>query len=301
MADKLAQQKLKRSTYTYNDSPRVAGILQFFNKKQNIPMLWRGLTKAEFDELIILEDGSVDGSASEWILKLESPNHYLLRSNDLFEIITYDRALHFSRAEIVCLLQDDDQMPNDRMWIDRALSLFDEDPDLLILGGFRAVDVLPRKEAPVAEEMVLEKTGDVEFVSGLFCHRTLQFPMEKTPSGRPDFFYAMSVVRAPVFIRRRRFLDMGGFDLSFAPFLCDDVDNCMRAWRAGHKVGLYDIDFRRDIGLGGMRAFNNKRIVTQLRLNWEKVYHKHGDVIRSGEIAALVNNANQSLLCSVRK
>ncbi|MDO9106964.1 MAG: hypothetical protein Q7U57_18640 [Methylovulum sp.] len=295
ISGKLDMQKRKRASYCYNPAPRVAGVLQFFNKGQNISMLWRGLKAASFDELIIMDDGSVDGSSVRWQALLESPNQFLLRSNDLFEIITYDRALHFSRAEIVCLLQDDDQMPNSRAWIDRALELFDEFPDLLILGGFRAVDILPRNTLPLADKLVLEVDGHEEYVSGLFRHRTSQFPLSETPSGREDFFFAMSVVRAPVFIRRREFLKLGGFDLDFAPFLCDDLDNCLRAWQSGYKVGLFNVDFQRDIGLGGMRAFNGQRMETQVRLNWEKIYQKHGDVIASGEVCSMVDAANRVL------
>lgn len=295
ISGKLARQKALRASQQYNLEPKVAGILQFFNKRANIPMLWQGLSAAGFDEIIVLDDGSIDGSSADWQSRLTHPNHFLIRSNDLFEIITYDRALRHSSAEIVCLLQDDDKLPKDTRWVQRALELFEQFPDMLILGGFRTVEVLPREDRPVAEEMVLEIQEDVERVKGLFVHRSRSLPADDTPSGIPDFHFAMSVVRAPVFIRRKPFLDMGGFDLGFAPFLCDDVDNGIRAWKAGYKVGVYAVDFYRDIGLGGMRAFNSKRIENQVRLNWERIYQKHRDVIDSGEIAALVDAANRAI------
>lgn len=300
IARKLTEQKARRATQQYDLTPRVAGVLQFFNKKGNITMLWRGIEAAQFDEMIVIDDGSIDGSIRDWVPKLALPNHFLLRSNDLFEIATYDRALNLSRAEIVCLLQDDDRMPANRAWVDRALSLFDEHPDLLILGGFRAMHLIPRDEGPVAEEMVLEIDGNEEHVDGLFRYKLSEFPMTETASGVSDFAFVMSVVRAPVFIRRREFLDLGGFDLDFMPFQCDDVDNSLRAWRAGYKVGLYEVDFVRDLGLGGMRAFNSKRLATQVRINWEKIYRKHGDVINSGELASMVDVANCKLKNNVR-
>lgn len=258
-------------------------------------MLWRGLTAAGFDEVIVMDDGSVDGSSADWQSLLTGPNHFLFRSNDLFEIITYDRAMRHSNAEFVCLLQDDDKLPADGLWVKRALQLFDEFPDLLILGGFHAIEVLPRSKDVVAEKMVLQVDGDIEGVAGLFSHRSSRFPRADTPSGVDDFYFSMSVVRAPVFIRRREFLEIGGFDLSFAPFLCDDVDNGIRAWMAGYKVGVYDVDFQRDLGLGGMRSFNNRRMETQVRKNWEKIYKKHGQVIANGEIASMVRAANAQL------
>jgi GT2 family glycosyltransferase len=298
---RLKAQKARRAGQSYSANPRIGAVLQHFNKVQNIRMLWRGLLAANFNEVIVADDGSVDGSYRRWKELLQSPNQFLIHSNDLFEIVTYDRALHFSRAEIVCLLQDDDRLPASGEWVERALALFDEFPDLLILGGFRAVDVLPREEAQVAEEMVLQVSGDEEYVTGLFRHHTVEFPVASSPSGREDFMFVASVVRAPVFIRRREFLEIGGFDLEFAPFLCDDLDNCLRAWEAGYKVGLYAVDFRRDIGLGGMRAFNSHRMAVQVRKNWERIYQKHGELINSGQVRQLVREANNQLRMNPRK
>ncbi len=300
ISDKLTRQKQQRAAQHYNPAPRIAGIVQFFNKRANIPMLWRGLSVAGFDEIIVMDDGSIDESSADWQELLTEPNHFLFRSNDLFEIITYDRALRHTNAEFVCLLQDDDKLPKDDRWTRRALELFEQFPDLLILGGFYAVDMLPRTDVPVAEPMVLEEDGDVQGVAGLFSHRISRFPRSDTPSGMDDFYFTMSAVRAPVFIRRREFLELGGFDLSLAPFLCDDTDHGIRAWQAGFKVGVYDVDFQRDIGLGGMRAFNSKRMEVQVRKNWEKIYQKHGPAIADGSIAAMVDAANAALRNTTR-
>lgn len=278
----------------YNSRPNIAGIVQFFNKRANIEMLDSGLNTAGFDEVIVLEDGSVDGSLHDWETRLTGKNHFIIRSNDLFEIITYDRAIRFSNADIVCLLQDDDRMPSNRRWIDRALDLFDRFPDLLILGGFRGLDILPCNSNIGSEKLEFKVENGVEEISGLFRHTTIQFD-DMLSSSEGDFLFVPAVVRAPVFIRRKEFLSIGGFDLSFAPFLCDDIDNCLRAWLAGYKVGLYNVDFSRDVGLGGMRAFNSKRIEGQVRKNWPAIYSKFGSQIDDGYFSKMASLANRAL------
>ena len=49
---------------------------------------------------------------------LDRPNDFLIHSNDLHEIRILDRAIRFARAEIVCLVQDDDLIPRDGAWLE---------------------------------------------------------------------------------------------------------------------------------------------------------------------------------------
>lgn len=294
LARRIAARKRELSDYKYSNAPRVAAIVQFFNKSYNIDMLYRGVIRGGFDEVVILEDGSVDGSIDKWIDRLRQPNHFIIRSNDLYEIITYNRALNFSRAEIVCLLQDDDELPKDDKWVQEALGYFADDPSLLILGGHVAVDILPRQSVSGDDPMNWVFEGDVEEIKGVFRQRHVHLAEGER------FKYVQSVVRSPVFIRRQAFLDIGGFDLDYAPFLCDDMDNCLRAWARGYRVGIYRVNVARDIGLGGMRAFNSERLNKQVRINWNKLYDKHGQWIAGPELGSKIKQANDSLTASSR-
>jgi len=273
----------------YEPHPRVAAVLQFFNKRQNIPMLAQGLKASGVEEIIVLEDGSVDDSTRRWQAHLKHPNHILIRTNDLYEVIGYDRALRYSNAEFVVLLQDDDEMPSDSRWVQRALSHFEAHPELVYLGGHHAMEILPREQASQKQvDWVID--GDVHSIAGIYKQRITKPGVEENA-----FRFVMAAVRAPVFLRRKEFLEIGGIDLDFAPFMCDDVDSCLRLWLSGYKVGVFNAEFNRDIGLGGMRAFNKATFGAQTIKNWHKIYAKHGAAIEDGSVKAMVDRANRVL------
>ena len=93
----------------YRDRPRISFVVHSFNRIANIDQLVTGLRHMGAHELIVCEDGSLDGSREKWLSHLDQPNDFLLHSNDVHEIRITDRAIRFASAEIVCLVQDDDQ------------------------------------------------------------------------------------------------------------------------------------------------------------------------------------------------
>ena len=140
----------------YRDSPLVTAIVQVFNKRRHIRKLIRRLQSLPIDELIVIDDGSIDGTWREALPLLNRKNDFLLRSNDLFEVRTYDRALSMARGQYAVLLQDDDLPPADPKWITNALMIFEQYPKLLILGGRTGLTILPTDPtAPGKEPMSL--------------------------------------------------------------------------------------------------------------------------------------------------
>ena len=121
---------------SYREKPTLAFLVHSFNRVGNIEQLVDGIRRLGDYELIVCDDGSIDGSHEKWRSYLDRPNDFLVRSNDLHEIRILDRALRFSRADIVCLVQDDDLIPADDEWLTEALASFEALPDLAILGGF---------------------------------------------------------------------------------------------------------------------------------------------------------------------
>src|ERR671910_3627881 len=135
---KAEKRRRKISPNEYQDRPRLAFIVHSFNRISNIDQLVGGLRGLGEHELIVCEDGSLDGSHEKWMAYLDRPNDFLIQSNDLHEIRILDRAIRFARADVVCLVQDDDLIPRDPTWLDDALARFGEHPALAILGGFMA-------------------------------------------------------------------------------------------------------------------------------------------------------------------
>jgi glycosyltransferase involved in cell wall biosynthesis len=232
----------------YKGEPRVTAVLQFFNKRENIPMLWQMLTNPMIDEVVICEDGSSDGSVSEWIRLATGKNHFVVRSNDLFEVRTYDRAIRFARGEYVLLLQDDEiPLEESGNWVERGLRVFAQDPKLALLGGRKGSEIRADHAGNLYETGIHDAADE-----------------------NLSWTYAMIVNRGPWMLKRSATLELGGIDQTFAPFQFDDFDLCMRLWLAGFRVGLFDARFRRDVGVGGMRLFNSKLIDGQTNPNWEK-------------------------------
>ena len=130
------KKKRKLANY-YTDTPKLSLILLSFNHRMNIRKISRRLHNTSADELIICEDGSIDGSDRLWLQKLTRSNDFLIRSNDIHEIRAYNRAIDLARGELVCVLQDDDIPPPSGTWIDEALALFERYPALGILGAYQ--------------------------------------------------------------------------------------------------------------------------------------------------------------------
>ena len=112
------------------------------------------------EEVIVLDDGSSDGALEVLPRLLTGKNHFIIRSNDLFEVRTYSRALDFARGEFVALLQDDDLPPMDGLWVEEAIELFERYPRLAILGG-RAGLELKVKDDPASVPSLTYKTVEL--------------------------------------------------------------------------------------------------------------------------------------------
>jgi glycosyltransferase involved in cell wall biosynthesis len=267
---RAAKARRRRSSARYRQRPKVTFILQSFNRAGNIKQLLAGLRRVDAHELIVCDDGSIDGSREKWTSCLTKPNDFLILSNDLHEIRILDRAIRFAAADIVCLVQDDDRIPDTTGWLRSALRQFRRHPRLAIIGGFmgfRSFHPDPAKAKQIW--------------------------------ARAPFQFVHHVNIGPYFIRKYHYETLGGWDFSFSdvgePGICFESEFCLRAWVKGYQVGYSFVPFKgpaKHYALdGGTMLFTPElRRKNQLR-NHHKIFHMYFE--HAGQIDRLVRNANR--------
>lgn len=273
----LAKRFLKKKQKTYEDwlakgyrnLPKVSFIIESHNKSLGVRRIVRKLREYPDAEIIVIDDGSSFAHTRALVKFLDGGNEFLVRANDLYENVMYDKTIRFANGRYVVLMQDDDEIAR-LDWVDQGLRYFERYPDMAILGGLDGLNFVIDEE---------KRWGYVD-----------QYP-DKAKGG---FRFVHSVNRAPMLLDRDLFLKhLGHIDFSFAPFQCDDCELCLRAWLSGLKVGWYDAGFESMLA-GGMRIWNKGLTGFQERKNRGKLYKLYGDKIN--EITRLVNLANSEEL-----
>ncbi|MGI9145392.1 MAG: glycosyltransferase family 2 protein [Chloroflexota bacterium] len=258
-------------TIQYRDGGAIAFVIHSFNRISNIDELIGGIRRLGEHELIVCDDGSVDGSHEKWLSLLDQPNDFLIHSNDLHEIRILDRAIRFARAEVICLIQDDDSIPPDSDWYRTALEQFRTFPNLAIVGGFmgfRSFHPDPDNARPIWEEA--------------------------------PFQFVTHVNIGPYFVRKRHYEALGGWDYSLSrpgePGICFDSELCLRAWLSGYQVGYRFVPFKGPPGHysldGGTMLFSSEaRRNNQLR-NQQTIYTRYAS--EADRIEQLVTQATRA-------
>ena len=270
---KAAKTRRRSGPRAYQDRPRLAFIVQSFNRVSNLDQLVDGLRGLGDDhELIVCEDGSLDGSHEKWMAQLTRPNDFLIHSNDLHEIRILDRAIRFARSDIVCLVQDDDVIPRSTDWLDFALERFADHPRLAILGGFMGFESFDPDPAKA-----------------------------KRIWGGDKFRFVHHVNIGPYFLRRENYEALGGWDHAFSdvgePGIGFDNELSLRAWMNDYQVGYSFVPFKGPSGHypadGGTVLFSNDVRYRNSVRNSAAILERYGR--HAGRIDTLVAEANSML------
>lgn len=274
----------------YVGKPKVSFIIQCHNKSEESIKIVDRLRDYQESEILILDDGSNWSHSERLINHMNRGNEYVLRFNDLYEVITYSRAITFSRGEFVVLLQDDDDFDG-LEWVARAIQYFEQYDDLVILGGRNGVNMLSYDTSEDGKRGPYEMQGEIGQRKNSFKF-DLAGTMEVS-NELEQFQFVQTVNRAPMWLRRQLFLEkLEDIDQSYAPFHWDDAEICLKANLLGLKVGWYNAKF--DIGAlgqGGMRIWNSELHNRQDEVNAKKLYDQYGS--RLLEIQAKVDEDNR--------
>lgn len=238
----------------YVKEPLVSIVLQSHNKSLQIRHILPKLRAwGDSLEIVIIDDGSDISHTQALAESLTGANEFLVRANDLYENVTYDKAIRFANGKYIALLQDDDDF-DDTSWIDNALRHFEAHPNLAILGGKDGLD--------------MEFEHDRQTAHG-----------GKKADGDREFQFVVSVNRAPMWLNKELFCrHLHYIDFSFAPFQFDDYELCARAWLQGLQVGWYDAKFK-SLSVGGMRLWNGSFTQEQTQRNGKRLYAMYADKI----------------------
>ncbi len=262
-----SQQKKSHASWVakgYRKEPKVTFVLQSHDKSLQICHVLPKLRQYKDAEIIVIDDGSKQEHTQQLTAALTGANEFLLRANDLFENVTYDKAIRLANGQYIALMQDDDDFDGIG-WVERAIQLFGQHPQMAILGGKGGLDIAFEDDRQWAHGGVSQTTGDFSFVT--------------------------AVNRAPMWINRELFMQhLHHIDFRFAPFQFDDYELCARTWLCGLQVGWYDAGFR-SLTAGGMRLWNNAFTGEQSERNGALLYQLYAD--RREEIARRVKESRQ--------
>lgn len=255
----------------YTKEPTVSVVIQSHNKSVQIAHILPKLREYghELLEIIVIDDGSSAEHTQRLAAALTGANEFLVRANDLYENITYDKCLRFANGRYVALIQDDDDIDGTE-WMERAVELFEKYPKMVILGGKGGLDIAFEDDRQWAHG-----GKDQTHAEG----------KEK------DFCFVTAVNRAPMWIRRDLYKQhLKHIDFRFAPFQFDDYEMCARAWLCGLQVGWYPARFK-SLSTGGMRIWNNQFTKEQSEKNGKLLYSLYSE--RRNELHAAVEKAHQ--------
>jgi len=230
----------------YNNQPLISFVIQSHNKSLEVKHIVSKLRPVSDSEIIVIDDGSDNKHTKAISSFLSGANEFMIRSNDLYENIMYDRTIRFTNGKYIALLQDDNAFDN-LQWVDEAVHYFSKYPDMVILGGRDGLNFEIQAE---------DIAHDVPYKENL----------------NDKFSFVHVVNRAPMWIDKNLFDEkLKHIDFNFAPFQFDDCELCIRAWLNRLQVGWYNAGFK-SLSAGGMRIWNTLFTQEQCERNQKLLY-----------------------------
>lgn len=225
-------QFLSRAIYSTHFLPKVSVVLSIYNKEKTILGLLRRLDRALIQygnaELIIIFDGCKD--KTEQIVRgyFKKKQSYPIKfevTPNIFEVASNNLGLKIGDGEYCVIIQDDNYV-NDLNFLLEAVTFFEKNNKVVILGGLAGVNFYPLGTKLSGKGQIAMTENEVYWRQD-----------EKTNSRLKErFFEVDACMRGPLFIRKE-FLEKHGYlDEAYMPLYNDDMDLAFRARKFGYKV-----------------------------------------------------------------
>ena len=188
-------------------------------------------------ELIIIDDGSTDGS--HYILQKHAD--IFCRTDDVWETKANNVGLKHATGDHICILQDDD-LPTAQLWLTNSVKFMIQH-DINILSGrgtchsySTSTTTSKNYDKNNIKSEHLETTEEIFFSSSdKTITRFNNYIITKDNLFSPVFLTDVTI-RSPFIIDRKSLNILEGFDETYAPLSYDDHDFCTRAGMAGLRI-----------------------------------------------------------------
>ena len=259
----------------YEDFSKVTAIVSVFNHDYTAKHIsTRLVNNLNIDQIIILNDGSTDDSYNQFHKYLKDVNHFILTSNDLNTLRTYDRAIRMARSEYIIIMQDDDVFPDGDSWLSNSLELFNRFKDLGLIGGWNTIDL--KEMSRLSNEQIDQLTFKIfvdkfaaqgidmsgpKYYSTFKEKQKLEYPEHPKLKSINDktVQFAPACDIGPFVINRKAFIESGGIDFSWGETGKSscwwETDLCYRFWLNGYSVINLPMHFYKGQGVIGSDQF----------------------------------------------
>src|SRR5574337_937420 len=198
--------------------PNYNGVQLF---PHTLPTVFEALSTLQMPyEVLVVDDCSPDGSAD--FLQKEFPDVRVISNekNSGF-VLTANRAVRSSQYDIVLLLNSDVQLTPH--YFDNQLKYFDRDDTFGVMGRIIGWD-----------DNIIQDGAKYPSFHGVKIKTSGNYLLQNEEEMK-NGLYTIYLSGANALLDKKKFLEIGGLNESFAPIYVEDYELSLRAWRLGWK------------------------------------------------------------------